>query len=532
MTVPKVASNVTFIPQSINENTISTLDDVFRRKRVCGYARVSTNMEEQESSYEAQVDYYTNYIKSNPKWEFAGLYSDEGISATSTKHREGFNRMIKDALDGKIDLIITKSISRFARNTVDALVNIRKLKEKNVEIYFEKENIYSLDSTGELMLSLLSSLAQEESRSISLNTQWGKRKAFADGKVYVGYKTFLGYDKGVDGKMVVNKEEAKTIKYIYKLFLMGYSLYTIKKELEKKKLKTPTGKTTWHISTIRYELSNEKYIGDAVLQKQYTVDYLTKKHKINNGELPKYYVKNDHEAIIDKATFDFVQVELKKRSKNNAVNHGNGYTTKYSGINIFSGKIVCGECGAYFGRKVWHSNDKYKRVVYQCNRKFENKKKCETGVITEDEVKNLFVKEYNALDKTKAVNNAKKIIKKITNTDELQDKIKTATDKANDVLNKINELIDKNSRVAMDQDVVKAEKDKLTSEYESVSKELKSLENEKKEKDSRRVVLESFINNLQDKQESIKEFDEGLFCALVDSVIVYSDRAEIKWRGI
>src|SRR5690606_35174144 len=202
-----------------------------RKRRVAGYARVSTDNEEQLTSYEAQVDYYTNYIKGRDDWEFAGLYTDEGISATNTKKREGFNRMVADALAGKIDLIVTKSVSRFARNTVDSLTTLRNLKEKGIEVYFEKENIWTLDSKGELLITIMSSLAQEESRSISENVTWGQRKRFADGKVTVPFGHFLGYDRGEDGNLVLNPKEAVIIQRIFSMFLQGMTLYVIAKHL-------------------------------------------------------------------------------------------------------------------------------------------------------------------------------------------------------------------------------------------------------------------------------------------------------------
>ena len=257
-----------------------------RRRRTAGYARVSTDHEEQASSYEMQMAHYKNYIESRADWEFVGMYSDEGISGTNTKKRDGFNQMIEDALAGKIDLIITKSVSRFARNTVDSLQNVRKLKENGVEIYFEKENIWTFDMRGELLITIMSSLAQEESRSISENTTWGKRKQFAEGKTSVGYSAFLGYDK--DFK--INEEQAKVVKLIYKLFLGGRSFYAITKELEKRGIKSPSGKDKWYISTVCSILTNEKYRGDALIQKEYTADFLDKTRRKNTGEIPQYYV--------------------------------------------------------------------------------------------------------------------------------------------------------------------------------------------------------------------------------------------------
>ena len=212
--------NVTVIPATRNLHT-GVRNDAVAKRKTAGYARVSTDSEEQLTSYEAQVDYYTNYIKSRPEWEFVNVYTDEGISATDTRHRSGFNQMVQDALDGKIDLIVTKSVSRFARNTVDSLTTVRKLKEKGVEVYFQKENIYTLDSKGELLITIMSSLAQEESRSISENVTWGKRKRFADGKVSLAYSSFLGYRKGEDGQMEVVPEEAETVRLIYRCSCKG-----------------------------------------------------------------------------------------------------------------------------------------------------------------------------------------------------------------------------------------------------------------------------------------------------------------------
>ena len=262
------SKKVKTIPASLTRFTSSPIAEKKKRK-VAGYARVSTDHDEQFTSYEAQIDYYTKFIKSNPEWEFVNVYTDEGITGTSTKHREGFKTMIKDALDGKIDLIVTKSVSRFARNTVDSLTTIRKLKENGVEVFFEKENILTFDSKGELMITIMSSLAQEESRSISENCTWGQRKRFADGKVTVPFSSFLGYDKGEDGNLVVNPEQAAVVKRIYSLYLRGQSCAAIARTLTSEKVPTPAGKKRWGNSVIKSILTNEKYKGDALLQKTF-----------------------------------------------------------------------------------------------------------------------------------------------------------------------------------------------------------------------------------------------------------------------
>lgn len=305
------ARRMTVIPATMNIKVQSSVP-IFK-KRVAAYARVSTDSEEQLSSYAAQVSYYTDYIKNNENWDYVNVYTDEGISATNTKHRDGFNKMIADALAGKINLIITKSVSRFARNTVDTLTTVRKLKEKGVEVYFEKENIYTMDSKGELLITIMSSLAQEESRSISENVTWGQRKRFADGKINIPYKNFLGYEKGEDGLPKIVEKEAKIIRLIYRMFLEGKTPSFIANYLTVQGIPTPAKKTVWQPSTVLSILKNEKYKGDAVLQKTFTVDFLTKKKKINEGEVQQYYIENSHPAIIPPETYDLVQIELERR---------------------------------------------------------------------------------------------------------------------------------------------------------------------------------------------------------------------------
>ncbi|MGX8703465.1 MAG: recombinase family protein, partial [bacterium] len=283
-----MGKRVTTIPATISKFTASPLTAQKKRK-VAAYARVSTDHEEQQSSYEAQVDYYTSYIKGRSDWEFVAVYADEGITGCNTTHRDGFNSMVQDALAGKIDLIITKSVSRFARNTVDSLSTIRKLKEHGTECYFEKENIWTFDGKGELLLTIMSSLAQEESRSISENCTWGQRKRFSDGKVTVPFGRFLGYDRGEDGNLVINPEQAKLVRRIYGMFLLGKSTGQIAKILTGEGIPTPGGKAVWNASCVRSILSNEKYKGDALLQKVFTTDFLSKKKKKNEGEVPQYY---------------------------------------------------------------------------------------------------------------------------------------------------------------------------------------------------------------------------------------------------
>ena len=297
------------------------------KRRAAAYARISTDHEDQLTSYEAQVKYYTYYITERSDLEFVKVYADEGITGTSIKKRSGFKRMIADALAGHIDLIITKSVSRFARNTVDLLSTIRLLKEHGVEVFFEKENIRTFDCRGELLLSIMASIAQEESRSISENCKWGQRRRFAEGKVTVPFKRFLGYDRGEDGNLVINEEQAAVVRRIYEMFMQGATPYRIAKSLTEDGVPTPGGKEKWHRNVIKSILTNEKYKGDAMLQKFYTEDYLTKRVKKNNGELTRYYVEGGHEPIIPPELFDAVQAEIERRKMDSYF--GNGSTTQH-----------------------------------------------------------------------------------------------------------------------------------------------------------------------------------------------------------
>lgn len=515
-----MAKKVTTIPATLNRFDSRPIAAAKKRK-TAGYARVSTDSEEQATSYEAQVDYYTRYINGREDWEFAGVYTDEGISATNTKKRDGFNQMIEDALAGKIDLIITKSVSRFARNTVDSLTTVRKLKEKGIEVYFEKENIYTLDSKGELLITIMSSLAQEESRSISENTTWGKRKQFADGKGSLAYSTFLGYEKGEDGSLRVNPEQAETVKLIYQLFLQGLSPYAIGKKLTGLGIKSPAGKDTWHQSSVKSILTNEKYKGDALLQKQYTADFLTKKRKKNQGEIPQYYVEGNHEAIIPPETWELVQEEMERRKSMGA---------RYSSTSIFSSKIKCSECGNWYGSKVWHSQDKYRRVIFQCNRKFKNDKKCRTPHLTEDEIKDAFVKAVNAVipEKDELIANTKVMMRTLCDTTELEVEQSRFLTETKMVAEMVKRIVAENKAEAMDQEEYQRRRNELVARYEAARDGYEKASGEISDRQGKRKTYMRFIGGLQKLDGFCGKFDEELWTALLDYVTVYA-RDDIRF---
>lgn len=509
---------VVTIPATINRFSCQPIENQPKRK-VAGYARVSTDSPEQLTSYESQVEYYTNYINSRSDWEFVGMYTDEGISATNTRYRYGFNKMVEDALAGKIDLIITKSVSRFARNTVDSLTTVRKLKDKGIEIYFEKENIWTLDAKGELLITIMSSLAQEESRSISENVKWGKRKLFAQGKGSVSFSHFLGFDRGPNGEMVVNQKEAEVIRMIYRLYLSGLSYYSIAKELMNQNIPAPSGGKKWHASTIGSILRNEKYKGDLHLQKGFVVDFLTKKMKKNEGELPEYYVENDHEAIISPEVFDLVQTEKKKRKQ--------GPKSHYSGVSIFSSKICCGDCGSWFGAKVWHSNDKYRRVIYQCNEKF--KKGCRTPTISEEEIKILFSEAAGRLlhNKEEIISNIKTVLEQ---KDDMADKLSQIEEELAQSQAKIQDYVSYNSRVALNQEEYQKHYEELVKQYEAINTRYEKLSTEGEKRKQRRQTLINFLTALEQTGQRIP-FEPNLWAILVDRVTVYqNDKVQFTFK--
>ena len=420
--------------------------------------------------------------------------------------------MIGDALAGKIDLILTKSVSRFARNTVDTLTNVRQLKEKGVEVYFEKENIYTMDSKGELLITIMSSLAQEESRSISENVTWGQRKRFADGKVSLPYKHFLGYEKGEDGLPKIVEEQAETVRLIYKLFLEGHTTSGIAKLLTGESISTPAGKQKWQGSTVESILTNEKYKGDAILQKKYTVDFLTKRQKVNEGEVPQYYVENSHPGIVTPEVFDITQHEMKRRK---AI----GYTSRTS---CFSGKIVCGECGGFYGSKVWHSTSQYRRTIWQCNQKFKNDDKCQTPHLCEEDLKRAFVAAFNNLmsNKKAILDGYDEVIQTLTDNTALDAESARFHNESDIVFELIRKCVDENARTTLDQDDYQRHYNELAARYEVTKKRLSELGEQRLDRRAKHEKLVGFIATLAKRDGLLTEFDEELWNAMVDKVTV------------
>lgn len=349
-----------------------------RKLRVAAYCRVSTSLEAQQNSYEAQKEYYTNKILSNSDWILAGIFADKGVTGTSVEKRNGFQRMIRKCKQGKIDLILTKSISRFMRNTLDCLYYVRLLQRLNIPIIFETEGIDTSQMMNELILTLMGATSQAESEAISSRVKWGVRASFKEGNVRYSYKNWLGYRKGEDGEPEIIPEEAEIVREIYATYLSGYSLRDIKTLLESRKNLTKAGKEKWNISTIDSILRNEKYTGDAILQKTYTTDPISKKRCKNVGELPKYLVKHCHPAIISHEMFDLVQRELERRGEAvGAIESSSSERPKtYSSKHALRGILICGECGTPYRRCVWHMRNSGKiRTVWRCCNRLDHGKK-------------------------------------------------------------------------------------------------------------------------------------------------------------
>lgn len=375
---------VTVIPPIAEMQGESRID--MRPKRVAAYCRVSTDREEQEHSFETQKAMYTEMIMMKPTWQMAGIYADEGITGTVAKKRPGFMKMIEDCRNGKIDMIVTKSVSRFSRNNLDCLMYVRELKQLGIPIIFEKEGINTIQVSSELLLTLFGALSQAESESISMNVKLGIRQSLKNGNVRFSYKTFLGYRKGVDGQPEIVPEQADIVRRIYNDFLAGATYLEIAKRLTEEHVPTMGGGNRWFSERIKSILKNEKYKGDALLQKTYITDPISKRVKKNNGELPMYYVENSHPAIIERRIFDRVQEEIARRAGKKKVKQTGTKTElgRYSGKYALTELLYCGECGTPYRRCTW-SRDGKKKIVWRCVSRLDyGKKYCKNSPSVEE----------------------------------------------------------------------------------------------------------------------------------------------------
>ena len=490
--------------------------------KVAAYARVSTDEAEQLNSYKTQCDYYTTYIQGKPEWEFVGLYADEGITGTSAKRRKEFQRLIRDAMDGKIDLILVKSVSRFARNTVDSLQTVRKLRDKGVKIYFEKENIDSLDAKCDMILSIYSSLAEEESRSISTNIRWAHQKKVERGEVVLNFNNIYGYQQDENKNVTIKIQEAEVVREIYHKYLIGYSIRRIIRELKENEIKSPLGSSKWSSSTIKGILESEKYIGDVILQKTYKRDFLTQRRVRNTGQAPQKYVENNHPAIVDKLTWNAVQAEIERRNSLRSTEAtGKGrYDMRYA----FSGVIECGECNSNFRRHNYTNGNKIERT-WACKEHLKGNKYCTQEILKEELLEELFVNTLNRL-----LLNRDKVLKKVEASVK-EAMLEVGTDNKQQI-EKVDLMIEKLQADMLELNKRRGKREVDAEQYNTESREImEQLDELFKQRDeliaeqsdgalskSQYKMLTDFLKNEQKQTE----FDKDVFTKLIEKIIVNS----------
>lgn len=512
--------NVMLIPaRKLQGNRVTKQKDK-PKLRVAAYCRVSTDSDEQAGSYETQVAHYSEYIARNPDWELAGIYADEGISGTNTKKREQFNAMIDDCMAGKIDKVITKSISRFARNTLDCLKYVRMLKDKNIAIIFEKENINTLEASGELLLTIMASLAQQESESISQNVKLGLRFRYQEGKVQVNHNNFLGYTKDENGKLVVDEQEAKVVRRIYREYLEGYTFGDIARGLEADGILTGGKRKKWHESTIQGILQNEKYIGDALLQKTITIDFIEKTRIRNDGSVPQYYVKESQEAIIPRDIFTMVQEEMARRQHltSGKDNSRRAHSSKFALTNI----CTCTKCGDIYRRIHWNNRGKESDVWRCCTRVKKGPKACDAPTVYEPELHTAVVKAINMV--VASSSNIKEVlmknISKVIEDDGTDAKLETIN----------NILSDKQKELV---NLVKTNKDysKLSEEVEDLRKQKQAIWVEKAHNESAKKRIRELRLFLDEQNTVLAEYDEAMVRMYIEGIKIYVDRFEITFKA-
>lgn len=487
--------------------------------RVAAYCRVSTDSDEQATSYDAQIEHYTDFIQKNPDWTFAGIYADDGISGTNTKKREEFNRMIEDCMDGKIDMIITKSISRFARNTLDCLKYIRQLKDKNIPVFFEKEAINTMDAKGEVLLTIMASLAQQESQSLSQNVKLGLQYRYQQGLVQVNHNRFMGYTKDEDGKLIIEPREAEIVKRIYREYLEGQSFLQIGRGLERDGILTGAGKQRWRPESVKKILTNEKYIGDALLQKTYTVDFLTKKRVSNNGIVPQYYVENSHPAIIPRDLYMQVQEEILRRAN---IHSGTEQKKRvYSSRYALSSIVVCGHCGDIFRRIKWN-NRGCKSTVWRCVSRVEKGgPDCSARTVKEETLHDVVVKAVNEIMSDRE-----------TFLPLLRANIESALGGNS-----------KEAIASIDEKLVELQKELLKianakKDYEPIADEIDRLREEKQNimvedagREGIRQRVQEMWEYLQEQPAEFAKYDEQLVRRLVEKITVYDEKFVVEFKA-
>lgn len=512
-------------------------DEICRKTRlkVAAYCRVSNDQEEQESSYEAQISYYTEKIKNNSEWALAGIFADEGITGTHAKKSPEFLKMIGLCRQRKIDLILTKSLSRFARNTVDSLGYIRELRALGIAVIFEKENINTLTAESEMLITIMSCFAQAESESISKNVSWGVRQSFKNGNVPMQYARLLGYRKGYDGNAEIIPEEAEVVKEIYRCYLDGMSLNLIAKRLNDKSLTTKGNGSPYRKEVIRRILTNEKYVGDALLQKTFITDCITKKSRKNTEELPMYLVKNHHEAIISRADFNRVQEEIARRSAKRTIadkltKTGQG---KYSAKYALSELLICGECGEHYRRVTWTAKG-FKEIKWRCVSRIQyGKKKCHSSpTVDEKSLHKAIVAAINEFcyvkeDVAKALRES---VCEVLDPNQ-NGSVQAAQQRINELARNIDELIKlatepENTKEAM------CDIEKFSEEMKNLREFIKSEKIKSAAKENNTEQLNTVLEWIENEDFKLTEYDDVAVRQLVERVVVEGKKCiTVRFKG-
>lgn len=521
---PQTAANVTVIPALTPEELIQRNH---KQIKVAAYCRVSTDSEEQANSYNVQIEYYTNYINSNPEWCMAGIFADEGISGTQTKKRTEFNRMIRKCRQKKIDLILCKSISRFARNTVHCLEYIRELRSLGIGVIFEKENINTLKMNSEFIISLYGSFAQAESESISKNVTWGIEKSFREGKVKYEMSKTLGYRMGDDGKPYIIEEEAEIVRRIYRMYLDGMSMQGIADVMQAEGIKRRSGSSKWGRASVDYILKNEKYVGDAIMQKTYTVDCITHKAVKNNGEKAKYVMHDIHDAIIDRDTYNRTQQELARRgSVKKKSNRSKTQQGRYSSMYALTDILVCGECGTAYRRVTWTSHGK-KLVVWRCISRLEhgttyckhspslNEEKLHRAIV--QAINSVYARDSGFLDIV--ADNIKSVV---TGEKDTGSEIMRIRKRLSEIEKARDDMIHLVTSGAVDVDALDKEFENLNQEEEALKAELAGLEAKTETTDEQKYTLMAIGEELSRHGERLEEYDDVTVRKTIECIRVMS----------
>jgi len=507
---------------------LASRQNEYKQLNVAAYCRVSTDSDDQLQSYEAQVSYYTDHICKNPKWHFVGIYADEGITGTMVNKRERFKDMIKDCEKGKIDLILTKSVSRFARNTVDSLSYVRKLKAMGIGVFFEEQNIDTLTTDSEMFIGLYSVMAQSESENISANIRWGIQQRMKNGTYAFNYKTY-GYRKGEGGEPEIVPEEAEVVRKIFRMYLDGATVDTIAKYIKENGIENRNGQTSWKRETIRLMLSNEKYVGDLLMQKTFRTDCISKKTKKNNGELPKYLVSNNHPAIIDRDVFKLVQQERarragKRKTSDKTITELGKYSSKYALSEI----LICGECGSPYRRRTINSHGE-KKIYWRCLNRIEHGSKyCSKSVGIEECVL------HEAICKgiSRAVPQKEEILNAIKAT------LEYAVTGENEVLDRYNiELNIKQLQAEADMMMVQASRtegdaeryfteiEKLYAKVKALRQQLETLQTDVDMSGSTDIEVKRIAEILEKEDFSFTEFEDIVIRRIVECIRVMGDKS-------